>query len=617
MNKTLMKKRLWALIIGIVILAIPFLFGSCANENYHPTVKSKYTINSLNFDCNVLKNGSADIVYDVNITMKEDEAMREMLISIPYYGKLYSSEDGKLTIREYSAKVSNFKLVDSSENVVIKEYNDSNDEDCPINCVMVGLKKTTGYFLGGETYSFKFSYNYKMNNQKVNNLDELYLNLVGTNSSMKINNVSFNITFPEDIDFATYVPAIYYGEVGGAQKYTDFITTSNSISSNTPINLKPYESLTLRQFAPEGYFEYEEISRAPITIAIVLTIVGLLLIVGVKLLGAQLLEVPSPAELIAPKDILPNEAEFVVKYKVSNKVFGASIVWLASHGYIKIEETEKATYLTKIKDADANLDVNLQTLLNSLRDDGEKTNIENLASIDVSRAVLKLKKSPSSKYEDEMYSKKSTRVMNISLVLMLCFILFNVFMLYLEIKNYVGFARAESEPLRWLVGGKTILILNLVLLATWFINLKPKYNYTAAIGQEFVTKRGRMLGLKRYIKMVEEPQLKMFVKENPSLFYDILPYAYVLDVSNVWINKFKYIEIENPTWYSGNEVLGAYWFTTFSARSSSVMSRADFKAFSSNVSSGSSFGGSGGGASFGGGGGFSGGGGGGASFGGR
>jgi len=613
------NRRIWALIIGIVILAIPFLFGSHGAETSEISgiVDYKYTINSLNLDCNVLNNGSADITYDVSITMNENKDMKEMLVSIPYYGKLYSSEDGKLTIREYSAKVSNFKLIESSEKVFINQYNDSNDPDCPTGCVMVGLEKANGFFESEQTYTLKFSYNYRMKNQKVNTLDELYLNLIGTNSSMPINNIGFSIAFPKDIDFTTFKPSVYYGKVGSANKYEDLIITSSSISSGSPINLNPYESLTIRQFAPEGYFVYEQISRAPIIWAIVLTILGVVAILVIKIVTRQSKEVLTPVELVAPNDILPNEAEFLVKHKTTNRVFAASIVWLASHGYIKIEETETETYLIKTKEPDASLDANLQSVLNSLKGDGEKTDIKELSTIETSIMVSKMRKSPESKYDKEIFNKHCLWWAYFVDIIMIALMIVNVVLLYKQVEVEVGFLSATSIPLRWFIGGKIIFALNIILLATWFIFFKPKYNQATEKGKEFIKKRGRMLGLKKYITMVEEPQLKMFAKENPSLFYDILPYAYVFGVSNIWIDKFKTIEIMESEWYSGSTIGTYFWFKSFSTRSRSVISTADFKAFSSRMASDSSFGGSSGGGSFGGGGGFSGGGGGGASFGGR
>lgn len=50
---------------------------------------------------------------------------------------------------------------------------------------------------------------------------------------------------------------------------------------------------------------------------------------------------------------------------------------------------------------------------------------------------------------------------------------------------------------------------------------------------------GKIKGFRNYLIIVEKEQLKLLVSENPNYYYDILPYAYVLGVSDVWIKKFE------------------------------------------------------------------------------
>lgn len=142
------------------------------------------------------------------------------------------------------------------------------------------------------------------------------------------------------------------------------------------------------------------------------------------------------------------------------------------------------------------------------------------------------------------------------------------------------------------------------------LRFKPKYTEnTAAL-------RGRVLGLRNYIKMVEKDKLEMMVRENPHYYFDILPFAYVLDVSNIWIDKFKDIVILPSEWveYNGTEVFTGIACISMCNAINNSASRSIKEAMARNASS-SSFGG--GGFSGGGGGGFSGGGGGGGSFGAR
>ncbi|MGL4485372.1 MAG: DUF2207 family protein, partial [Anaerovoracaceae bacterium] len=62
---------------------------------------------------------------------------------------------------------------------------------------------------------------------------------------------------------------------------------------------------------------------------------------------------------------------------------------------------------------------------------------------------------------------------------------------------------------------------------------------------------GKILGFKNFIKTAEQSKLEMLAKEDPEYFYDVLPYAYVLGLSKVWVNNFENIPIKEPYWYQG------------------------------------------------------------------
>ena len=56
---------------------------------------------------------------------------------------------------------------------------------------------------------------------------------------------------------------------------------------------------------------------------------------------------------------------------------------------------------------------------------------------------------------------------------------------------------------------------------------------------------GKINGFKRFLKVAEKSKLEALVMDNPTYFYDILPYTYVLDVSDKWINKFETINMQS------------------------------------------------------------------------
>jgi uncharacterized membrane protein len=57
------------------------------------------------------------------------------------------------------------------------------------------------------------------------------------------------------------------------------------------------------------------------------------------------------------------------------------------------------------------------------------------------------------------------------------------------------------------------------------------------------------------------------LETNPELFYDVLPYAQVMNVSDEWEEKFKTITIKPPMWYDGDFNYFDYWLISRSMRS--------------------------------------------------
>src|SRR5574344_1908038 len=113
---------------------------------------------------------------------------------------------------------------------------------------------------------------------------------------------------------------------------------------------------------------------------------------------------------------------------------------------------------------------------------------------------------------------------------------------------------------------------------------------------------GKLKGFKTFLETAEKEQLESMVEKNPTYFYDILPYAYVLDVSNKWIKKFEVISLQAPMWYDSNEPFTIDHFNQF-MHTTMVSPESSMSSSSTSTTGGSSGGGSSGGGSGGGGGG--------------
>ncbi len=144
-------------------------------------------------------------------------------------------------------------------------------------------------------------------------------------------------------------------------------------------------------------------------------------------------------------------------------------------------------------------------------------------------------------------------------------ILLIIFYCYFLCKNIVNNSKTSAKVFKSIA--ITILVGFLLLGTCLGINALARYLTTFIIGfigniiitlfAMNIPKRtpygiemlGRIRGFKNFLETVEKEKLEMLVQENPTYFYDILPYTYALGISNLWIKKFETIAIQEPNWY--------------------------------------------------------------------
>lgn len=125
------------------------------------------------------------------------------------------------------------------------------------------------------------------------------------------------------------------------------------------------------------------------------------------------------------------------------------------------------------------------------------------------------------------------------------------------------------------------------------------------VEMKFITKRnkygievlGKIRGFRNFLETAEKDKLEALVEENPTYFYDILPYTYSLNISDKWVKNFEDISMEPPTWYVGTYPFNIINFTSSinecMAESTSAMT--SMPSTDSSSGSGGGFGGSSGG----------------------
>ncbi|HQB31813.1 MAG TPA: DUF2207 domain-containing protein [Erysipelotrichaceae bacterium] len=80
----------------------------------------------------------------------------------------------------------------------------------------------------------------------------------------------------------------------------------------------------------------------------------------------------------------------------------------------------------------------------------------------------------------------------------------------------------------------------LIIFLTMYMRKKTEY------GNEMLS---RILGLREFIINAEKEKLEDLVEKNPYYFYDILPFAYALGLTNIWNEHFRNLTFVECDWY--------------------------------------------------------------------
>lgn len=137
------------------------------------------------------------------------------------------------------------------------------------------------------------------------------------------------------------------------------------------------------------------------------------------------------------------------------------------------------------------------------------------------------------------YSAAATGVFNknklgvLKKVLSIAFILILAYFIYRQCNSILSIV-----PFEFMMIG--IVVVSLPIL------LSPRFN---VVSEYFKSVAGDLLGFKDFIEKAEVPQLERLSMENPSYYYDVIPYAMVFGLSEMWTKKFSTIPLAQPDWY--------------------------------------------------------------------
>lgn len=591
-----------------------------------------YTIDDYKVNAIYHSNNTIDVkeVIDVNFSSNRHGIYR----NIPE--TMYVNRDEK------------YKLSIKNITVLNDEYEVDYDSG---NCVIqIGSEDYT--IIGPHTYTL--TYTIVIPEDYHSDLDFIYYSVLGNNWDTTINHFSFDIQFEKALTEKEMSNIeVYSGSLGNQSNDLNVqpSITSNSITGSA-YDIGPKQAITIFGKLRQGYFvgAKQTTSKVPFVFLGLAILFGLYSLVRCLLLKKT--HITPIVNFYPPKDMDPAMVGTIVDESVDQEDLMALIPYWASKGYLTISETSDDLILTKVENHEPPVLNHQKKIYKGLFKYKDSAKLSNL-STNFGKAMNDAKEALNNEFSGDKKLSKIDHGFVTTILAMICMIVCILFntrysivdnlietilatftFVIMMVMNYSAAASSVFNKNKLGVLKKALSVA-LVLVVVYFIYrqtqsivsivsfefmvigivattlpilFSSKFN---VVSDYFKSVAGDLLGFKDFIEKAEVPQLERLSEENPSYYYDVIPYAMVFGLSEMWTKKFSTIPLAQPDWYDSyySDPYTSYFYYRMLTRSmyepihQNLLDYQTEQMKSTADSMGSSFGGfSGGGAGGGGGG---------------
>lgn len=501
---------IWTILLALIPLGISFIEKNNFKNNMS-YISSEFNIEDYNIVLDVDKDNKIDVTEKFTVNMPSGKSFNGIYKSIPLWQK-YHENDKEI---KKKVKVTNLRAI--GEKFVL-------NNTCDSIGIRIGSSRTTTNS-GLHTYTIK--YRYDMGIDFNNNLDELIFNVFDSYDNTAISNLDITINMPERITNENIAFVKGTQDITSKVNYTINDKTLNAVLSDYLLD----ESITVKMLLPNGYFVGTTYNYGVICfiICVSLIIISIISFILWTKHGKDYNKKCKTVEFYPPEDLDSAQIGYIYGEKSMKKLTSSLIIGLASKGYIEIKEIEKNKYeiinIGKNKSNLRKMSITEQIVYIELFKNGDT----NILSEDrtFSNVFNKISITLQSTIDKKINDIKARKMMNITFTL-------SIISVVAWLSGYI-YIKDLDPHLNWLY---TLSFIAIFITGFFSIIMERKTAY----GEMIIAK---VMGFRNYLDVAEKNQIELLAEENANYFYDILPYAYVLNVSKKWIDKFDKKNIPN------------------------------------------------------------------------
>ena len=593
----------WIKYLLVVMMVLGTLLASTT------PISAKEVFNISHYDIQIKVN--SDGVFEITETLEVrfDEERHGIYLNIPTRYKM-NWDNGNL--KNYYFPVTDIKVLSSHE-YEVERFSDF---------TRVILGSADRYSNTVETY--KVSYKVHSRDLDLEGIQMFFYNIISGGWDCDVEYVTFNIELPKTVDFDDLYFDSPMGTTQVSREALSFNAIGNTISGSYNGTLAPREALTIKLYLPNDYFIFPTATANSLLVTIIgaiFTILGYFVFLKYGK-DEQLIPV---IEFDAPEGMNSAEVGYVIDGTCDTNDVVSLILFWAKEGQLRIDDDGDTLTLTKLAELPATSKEFEHTMFSELFDNRDVVTTEELKE----KFYTSISKAQGSIYRqfkkgNPVYTSEGIQIF-LSFFAGLPAALLNAVAIYhINLDKFeaivaggIALLFAFSATLfliqvsnNWYtLKHRTVTIITaaifaaLVIIATFVTTqllgdvsfvffavtiictiicmfVVAQMRRRTRYGSEII---GRVVGLREFIITAEKERLEMLVRDNPTIFYDILPFAYALSLTDIWSEHFKDLEIPECEWYSDGAMVTGF---AIGDRMSQSMSTLSSSMVSSPVSEG-------------------------------